>query len=248
MTTGDLGKDVFEATYAVPMHCESCTNDIRNCLNVIPGVQDLSFDLKQQMLSVNGSAPPSSIIKALQKCGRDAIIRGTGKPNSSAVSILETFEKIDLKKDTPVRGLARIVEVGDKKTFFDITLNGVPYKGKYFASIHESGDISEGVASTGVVWHRFEEPIDCQEPSDLDPKLYSGHAFLKAPVSVWELIGRSFVVTADESNHTGSNSNGEYCGVIARSAGVWENDKQVCACSGKSIWQERKDALRNNIK
>lgn len=248
MTASDSGKDIFEATYAVPMHCESCTNDIRNCLNVLPGVKDLSFDLKQQMLSVNGTAPPSSIIRALEKCGRDAIIRGTGKPNTSAVSILETFEKLDLTKDTPVRGLARIVQVDDKKTFFDITLNGVPYKGKYYASIHEAGDISQGAASTGDIWHRFEEPIECSEGSDLSPNLYSGQAFLKAPVSVWELIGRSFVVTADEAPGTESHQHQEYCGVIARSAGVWENDKQVCACSGKSIWQERKDALRNNIK
>lgn len=248
MVANDLPSDAFEATYAIPMHCEGCTSDIRNCLSTIPGVNELNFDLKQQMMSVNGSAPPSSIIKALERCGRDAVIRGTGKPNSSAVSILETFEKIDLNRDTPVRGLARIVQVDDKKTFFDVTLNGVPYKGKCYASIHENGDISGGPGSTGKIWHRFEEPIDCNEPSDLDPKLYSGQAFLKAPVSVWEMIGRSFVVTTGEDHSTGKPGQHEYCGVIARSAGIWENDKQVCACSGKSIWQERKDALRNNIK
>ena len=32
-------------------------------------------------------------------------------------------------------------------------------------------------------------------------------------------------------------------GVIARSAGVWDNDKTVCSCSGKSVWQERAELL-----
>lgn len=30
-------------------------------------------------------------------------------------------------------------------------------------------------------------------------------------------------------------------GVVARSAGVWENDKTVCSCSGKTVWEEREE-------
>jgi copper chaperone for superoxide dismutase len=32
-------------------------------------------------------------------------------------------------------------------------------------------------------------------------------------------------------------------GVIARSAGVWDNDKMVCSCSGKNVWQERQEQV-----
>ena len=32
-------------------------------------------------------------------------------------------------------------------------------------------------------------------------------------------------------------------GVIARSAGVWDNEKTVCSCSGKNVWQERKEQV-----
>lgn len=28
------------------------------------------------------------------------------------------------------------------------------------------------------------------------------------------------------------------CGVIARAAGIFENKKKICACSGKTIWDE----------
>lgn len=29
------------------------------------------------------------------------------------------------------------------------------------------------------------------------------------------------------------------CGIISRSAGIFENQKQVCACDGVTIWEER---------
>ena len=29
------------------------------------------------------------------------------------------------------------------------------------------------------------------------------------------------------------------CGIIARSAGLFENDKQICQCDGVSLWNER---------
>lgn len=241
--TGAVSDDSFEATYAVDMHCDGCTKEIASCLKGIPGLQ-LQFDVAKQMMSVKGCVAPSVIISTLQKCGRDAIIRGTGKPNSAAVSILETFETIS-KNDTPVRGLARIVSVSDTKTLFDITLNGVPHPGKFYASVRACGDISKGPESTGNLYYKFPEPIECNSPSDLGKDLYSGQAFLSAPLRVWDLIGRSFHVTWDPNHRTGHGY--EMCGVIARSAGVWENDKQVCACSGKTVWQERKDALDRNI-
>lgn len=245
--TNEESLNNFEATYATPMHCDGCTKEISKCLSGVNGIKELKFDVEKQILSVNGTVAPSSIINALQTCGRDAIIRGAGKPNSSAVSILETHEKIDLNKDTPVRGLARIVEVSENCTFFDITLNGVEKAGKYWASIHETGDVSGGPSTTGDVWYKFEEPIECNSKSDIDDRLYSGKAFLKAPLNVWQLIARSFVVTANK-DHEIKGSKDSICGVIARSAGIWENDKQVCACSGKTIWQERKEALQRNIK
>ncbi|SCU81731.1 LAFA_0C06832g1_1 [Lachancea sp. 'fantastica'] len=233
----------FEATYAVEMHCESCVKDITSCLSSIPGIS-LGFHVPEKLLEVTGTVAPSVIISKLQDCGRDAIIRGTGKPDSAAVSILETFEPI-ASNDTPVRGLARIVNVGPSKTWFDITLNGVEKPGKYYASIRNNGDISQGAKSTGGSFYEFSVPIECNSKSDFGENLYSGQAFLSSSLQIWELVGRSFMVSADPKNRPGAGS--EFCGVIARSAGVWQNDKQVCACSGKTIWEERKEALRQNI-
>lgn len=35
---------------------------------------------------------------------------------------------------------------------------------------------------------------------------------------------------------------GILAGVIARSAGTWSNDKSVCTCSGKTVWEEARES------
>ncbi len=41
----------------------------------------------------------------------------------------------------------------------------------------------------------------------------------------------------------GEDGIGEVVGVVARSAGVWENEKVVCGCSGKTVWEEREEMI-----
>lgn len=36
------------------------------------------------------------------------------------------------------------------------------------------------------------------------------------------------------------------CGIIARSSGLFQNTKKICACDGLTIWDERDRALANN--
>ena len=33
------------------------------------------------------------------------------------------------------------------------------------------------------------------------------------------------------------------CGIIARSAGIFENAKRICACDGVTLWDERNKPL-----
>lgn len=35
-----------------------------------------------------------------------------------------------------------------------------------------------------------------------------------------------------------SGADGEAVGIVARAAGLFENPKKICLCSGKSIWEE----------
>lgn len=46
---------------------------------------------------------------------------------------------------------------------------------------------------------------------------------------------------------SGKEEEVEVAGVVARSAGVWENEKVVCGCSGKTVWEEREEMRGKGI-
>lgn len=68
-------------------------------------------------------------------------------------------------------------------------------------------------------------------------------------LQVWDVIGRSLVVDSGEddlgrgshplSKVTGNSGERLACGIIARSAGLFENTKRICACDGVTLWEER---------
>ncbi|ABN67371.1 copper chaperone involved in lysine biosynthesis and oxidative stress protection [Scheffersomyces stipitis CBS 6054] len=244
--------NTFEIVLAVPMECQACVDSVSTVLKKTEGIKNFKVDLGANLVTTEGSIPPSEIVKAIQSTGRDAIIRGTGKPNSAAVCILESFDPKDFQQ--PVKGLARIVSVSQNDLFIDLTVNGLP-KGTYYPSIRSSGNLSQGALSTGSLFYQL-QPVEVELPSTLSTTinalgatvveqdgLFSGQSFLHAKLSIDDLIGRSVILSKLKDEVTSDS----LCGVIARSAGVWENDKQVCTCSGKTVWQERTDALNKGI-
>lgn len=246
-----MSQTLFETVFNVPMECESCVKSVKDALKGLNSVESYQVDLKTQTATVLGNTPPSEIVKAIQSTGKDAIIRGTGKANSAAVCILESFDPKD--KFQPVKGLARIVAVSDLDVYVDLTVNGVK-KGNHFLLVRQSGNLSNGAFSTGAVFHAF-APIEVVQPSDISTKinslnafdsdslLSSGQSFFHASLKIKELIGRSMVL----SNLRDDINSEALCGVIARSAGAWENDKLVCSCTGKTVWQERVDAINRGV-
>lgn len=50
---------------------------------ITPGIKKVEANLKDQMVFIEGTAPPSSIVSAIQGTGRDAILRGSGTSNST---------------------------------------------------------------------------------------------------------------------------------------------------------------------
>lgn len=222
------------------MECSSCMSSLKSALTAVEGVSKFDIDLENQRVSITGSCPPSSIIQSIQSIGKDAIIRGTGAPNSAAVCILESFLPQSYHEN-PVRGLARIVSVGPDELLFDVTVNGVE-KGIYHPSIRESGNISNGSLSTGKAIHEL-QAVEVNTPSDFFKGLYKGQAFFHTKLGITDLIGRSMILSQSKDKIDPS----DLAGVIARSAGVWENEKQVCSCTGKTVWQERFDAKNKGI-
>jgi len=74
-----------------------------------------------------------------------------------------------------------------------------------------------------------------------------GDMFKEVEGELWEWIGRGCVVEAGIGGDKGLNKDdgegggGIFAGVVARSAGVWGNEKTVCACSGRTMWEEGRE-------
>jgi len=238
----------FQTLFAVPMTCESCIKDISGSLFKLSGIQKVEANLKDQLVTIEGTAAPSAIVAAIQSTGRDAILRGSGGSNSAAVCILETHSNTVSDK---VRGLARFVQVSANLTLIDLTIRGLS-PGNYWATIRETGDISNGAISTRGIWADPKERV--LKPRGVLGTVQVGKdgigsVFIDKPIQIWEMIGRGLVISKQHDGEGKFEKNDEdtLVGVIARSAGVWDNDKTVCSCSGKTLWEERKDEVKKGM-
>ncbi|KXH64130.1 heavy-metal-associated domain-containing protein [Colletotrichum nymphaeae SA-01] len=223
----------FQTVFAVPMTCDSCVKDVSDSLYKLGGITKVEANLKDQLLSVEGTG--------------------------AAVSILESFyhaddapSKLNEQRDREVRGLARMVQVSPTTTLIDMTLRGVA-PGSYRATIREYGNLAEGASSTGPVWSGGSQDAAAAAAKGLlgvfnVDKDGRGSAYLDKPFQIWEVIGHAMVVSRqDESAGALKNDPDTLVGVIARSAGVWDNDKTVCSCTGKTLWEERKDEVEKGM-
>lgn len=85
----------------MPLSCDGCVKSVSDSLHQLKGVNKVEGNLKDQLISVEGSgkkihhlrrftktnaavspAAPSAIVEAIQATGRDAILRGSGGSNS----------------------------------------------------------------------------------------------------------------------------------------------------------------------
>ncbi|KAL2682682.1 hypothetical protein Neosp_007135 [[Neocosmospora] mangrovei] len=242
----------FETLFAVPLSCDGCIKAVSDSLYKLGGISNVEGNLKDQLISVKGTAAPSAIVEAIQETGRDAILRGSGSSDSSAaVSILETFDDpVEGRYEEPsrdVRGLARMVQVSSGRTLVDLTVHGVT-PGKYRASIRAFGDLKDGARSTGPVWSGGEKELRGDLGEVEVGENGRGATFLDHGFQIWEVIGHAMVLTRQEEGPEGlKNDKDTVLGIIARSAGMWDNDKTVCSCTGKTLWDERKDEVKKGM-
>lgn len=211
----------IETEFAVKLNCERCVDDVTKALTEVNGVERFDISLASGRVVVTSKTPPSILQSALQATGRQVILRGSGTPNSAAVAILGN--------DHRVYGLSRFVTADEKTTLVDITASGLR-PGLYQAIVHESGDIRNLNGPMGDKGRLGSVTVgqDGKVQKMLQPKLH-----------VWELFGHGFSLSDKQSGIPA------VFGVIARSAGAWENDKVVCSCSGKTLWQENQE-INNN--
>ncbi len=156
-----------------------------------------------------------------------------------------------------------MVQVSPSLTLFDITVKGLR-PGKYWATIRETGNISEGAASTGGIWGAITSTLgrdwSRSTGTNTAPKAIRGvvgalvvgqsgmsSVFLERPIEVWEMVGRGLVVSKQLDGRLSKDDPDTLVGVIARSAGAWDNNKTVCSCSGKTVWEERQENINRGM-
>ena len=126
------------------------------------------------------------------------------------------------RTDSPhqdVRGLARIVQLPSTppRTFVEVTMASYP-PGLYDIVVRETGDLTKGIVSAGKVTRVLGKV-------QVDERGWGEWSGEVEDLEVWHVVGHALSVD-------------QVAGVVARSAGVWDNMKKVCACSGRTIWEE----------
>nr|CAD7602575.1 unnamed protein product [Timema genevievae] len=111
----------------------------------------------------------------------------------------------------PVKGVVRFLQMEQDRCLIDGTIDGLE-PGHHGLHIHELGDLSGGCDT-------FEDKL----------------------VKVGDIIGRSVAVNQgpDDPASRGGDEQRIACGIIARSAGMFENSKRICACDGVELWDEK---------
>ncbi|KAG9303197.1 hypothetical protein G9A89_000732 [Geosiphon pyriformis] len=264
MATKSKFKTPFKTEYAVQMTCGECVESIRNALSSIPEIDRFEIELGEQRVLVEGKAPPSKVSKILKNTGRIVIVRGQGNIREShsgaAVCIFEayTYSQGNVKSSVPAcepKGLARFIQIDDENCLIDVTVEGIS-PGRHGIHIHELGNLSKGFESTGSHYNpdnSLHGNIESGHAGDLgnievDEKGWGDLVVESTRLKVWDLIGRAMVISQCEddlgngkdpqSKIDGNSGPGLIAGVIARSAGAFENAKKICTCSGRTLWEE----------
>ncbi|KAJ4831663.1 hypothetical protein Tsubulata_027997 [Turnera subulata] len=215
--------------FMVDMKCEGCVNAVKNKLQTVDGVKNVEVDLGNQVVRVLGCSPVKTMTEALQQTGRNARLIGQGVPDDFLVSAA-----VAEFKGPEIFGVVRFAQVSMELARIEANFSGLS-PGTHGWSINEFGDLTRGAASTGKVFNptNEEQPLGDLGTLDVDAKGETFFSGSKKQLRVADLIGRALVVyaTADKSDK------GLIAAVIARSAGVGENYKKICACDGTTIWE-----------
>uniref|UniRef100_A0A3Q3WHP2 Superoxide dismutase copper chaperone n=1 Tax=Mola mola TaxID=94237 RepID=A0A3Q3WHP2_MOLML len=237
--------------FAVQMACESCADKVRTALESKP-VKSVSIDVSKEEVLVESALTSAEVQALIESTGRRAVLKGMGvsKQMGSAVAMLAGIGKI--------QGVVRFLQLSERRCLIDGTIDGLK-PGTHGLHVHTLGDLTLDCLC-GEHYNPFGRqhggPGDSerQHVGDLGNIVagLDGRASFRLEDSqikqVWDVIGRSLVVDAGEddlgrgvhplSKQTG-NSGELACGIIARSAGLFQNPKQICACDGVTMWDER---------
>ncbi|XP_042258333.1 copper chaperone for superoxide dismutase [Thunnus maccoyii] len=239
--------------FAVQMTCESCADKVRAALEGKPGVQSVSVDVSKEAVLVESVLTSAEVQALIESTGRRAVLKGIGgseKDLGAAVAMLSGVGKI--------QGVVRFLQLSAESCLIDGTVDGLE-PGPHGIHVHTLGDLTKDCLSCGEHYNPFGRQHGGPEDSErhvgdlgniiAGPDGRASFRLEDSQLKVWDVIGRSLVVDAEEddlgrgahplSKKTGNSGERLACGIIARSSGLFQNPKQICACDGVTLWEER---------
>ncbi|KAK7103296.1 copper chaperone for superoxide dismutase-like [Littorina saxatilis] len=224
--------------FAVQMTCQACVDAVTKALEEKDGVKSVDVSLDRGIVIVETTMPSDAVKSTIESTGRLAVLLGMGGSNQSQWGAAVAAMNVGSERS---KGVVRMVQTSDETCVFEGTIDGLP-PGRHALCVHEMGDISKGCSSCGEVLGAGLSEKAKGMLSELDVGK-DGRAMFRldnTDLKVWDLIGRSVIV------HQGTDPNASnrlVCGIIARSSGLFQNSKRLCACDGVSIWEERDKPL-----
>eukprot|EP00794_Sanderia_malayensis_P011691 gene11691-12904_t len=232
--------------FAVELKDTSCIVEIKEILASQPDIKLIDIDFEKKQVLVETKRPSGTVHEILERTGKTVVFRGHGYargPGHVATAVSHVF-------GNNVNGLVRFVQIDDDACIIDGTVDGL-LEGKHGIHINELGDISNGWQSTG---NHFNPTNECHgDRTDTDRHVGDlGNIFSNNQhratfriqdnrIKVQDVIGRSLVIDGKEDTFLDEAAEGAAWGIIARSAGLFENTKMVCQCSGQTLWEERRE-------
>ncbi|XP_015111150.1 copper chaperone for superoxide dismutase isoform X2 [Diachasma alloeum] len=245
--------------FAVDMTCQNCVKKVEESLGELKGIQDVDVSLERGTVVLQTHLPYSVIQEKIESVGKRAVLKGYGDRTISAVSMVGGTSGFGISR--AIQGVVRFVQT-PTGCIIDGTVDGLN-PGAHGMHVHECGDISGGCDTVGDHFNPYDathggpdDDITQRHVGDLGNIVAdkSGRARFRLQdkvLNVGDIIGRSLVITQDsddlgkgdslKSKVDGNSGMRLACGIIARSSGVFENTKKICACDGKTLWDERDD-------
>ncbi|XP_074087090.1 copper chaperone for superoxide dismutase [Macrotis lagotis] len=251
---GGAGGTACTLEFAVQMSCQSCVDAVQASLRDVAGIQGAEVHLENQSILVTTTLPSQEVQSLLESTGRQAVLKGMG---SNMLQNLGAAVAM-LGRPGSVQGVVRFLQVSPKCCLIEGTIDGLE-PGPHGLHVHQYGDLTQNCASCGDHFNPNGMPHGGPQDTyrhvgDLG-NVYAnvdGRTTFRIEdeqLKVWDIIGRSLVIDAGEddlgqgghplSKVTGNSGERLACGIIARSAGLFQNPKQICSCDGLTIWEER---------
>ncbi|KAL0809077.1 hypothetical protein ABMA28_012707 [Loxostege sticticalis] len=224
-------------------------------LKLRDGVHEAVF--KDGAIMVETSLPSTEVLDVVTKTsGKRAVLQGFGE-TQSAVAMISSQSCCKAN----VMGVIRFQQSEEGPLVADGSIDGLSPSSLHGLHVHDAGDLSQGCESIGGHYNPYgsphggpEDPQDRRHAGDLgnivaDENGRATFRILDNVLKVWDIVGRSVAVTekkddlgrgsSPSSRVDGDSGTPIACGIIARSAGIFQNPKRICACDGVVVWDER---------